>query len=646
MIATRRYGLRAVSALVAVGLVAAWLSGAGAFRDSFREGAFDVLLPWLVNPRPDPALIVVDIDRDTLARYGSWPWPRTLLGELVGAVSRAGPAAVGLDVLLDRTDTGLPGSTPERPPDGSAGAGTAGEEAPSGDAAIAAAASLVPTVFGFVLNDAETGNTLPSTPLLFRGRPQLPDIWTAASVIGPSPTIAAAAKGFGALVLSPDPDGRIRRVPLLVDAGGLLRPGFAAELLRVHFGTSGILIEAAPPTMRIGVLAVPLDPDAQLRIVPTGVAFWQRRTISAAAVMKDRATRVLLAGQIVLIGSSAPEVGGLRVSATSAATPSVQIQADAIEMLLRSPLPTTPAYVRPTEAVATLGLAIFAAALTFWLRPLNAALMTLAACLAWAAGSAVLFWTQGLLFDPAGPVAIAMASFGVFSLAAYADNEQRGRALRQRFEQHLAPAVVRQMAENPDVTRLEGESREITALFTDIEGFTAMTERSEPRKLIALLDDYLDAVCQVVQAHGGMVDKVVGDAVHAIFNAPLDVPEHPRHAFECALAILAVSEDVRLRPLARELGLGRTRIGLETGPVIVGNVGGGRKLDYTAHGTAMNTAARLEAANKTLGSSICIGPNAAARLDPKCIRSLGAIALRGRSDQVEVFTTAEDGKAV
>ncbi|MEQ1956815.1 adenylate/guanylate cyclase domain-containing protein [Mesorhizobium sp. CN2-181] len=193
------------------------------------------------------------------------------------------------------------------------------------------------------------------------------------------------------------------------------------------------------------------------------------------------------------------------------------------------------------------------------------------------------------------------------------------------------------------LVRLEGEAREITALFTDIEDFTAMTERSEARKLVALLDDYLDEVTRTVLAHGGMVEKIVGDGVHAIFNAPLDLPEHPRHAFECAIAILAISEDVRSRPLARELGLGRTRIGIETGPVIVGDVGGGRKLDYTAHGTAMNTAARLEAANKALGSSICIGPNAAERLDPKCLHSLGAIALRGRSGLVEVFTT-RDGK--
>src|SRR5262249_30123852 len=252
-----------------------------------------------------------------------------------------------------------------------------------------------------------------------------------------------------------------------------------------------------------------------------------------------------------------------------------------------------------------------------------------------------MFLIHDLLLDPAGPVAVALVSFSAASLGAYAENERRARALQQRFEQHLAPEIVKRLAQNPDLLRLEGELREITALFTDLEDFTAMTERINPRHLVALLDQYLDDITRTVVAHGGMVEKIVGDAVHAIFNAPLDLPDHPRRAYECARAIIAVSEDVRTRPLARELGLGRTRVGIETGPVIVGDVGGGRKLDYTAHGTAMNTAARLEAANKELGSSICIGPVAAGRLDPSSVRSLGKLAVRGRSEPLEVFTCAD-----
>ncbi len=141
----------------------------------------------------------------------------------------------------------------------------------------------------------------------------------------------------------------------------------------------------------------------------------------------------------------------------------------------------------------------------------------------------------------------------------------------------------------------------------------------------------------VIVDHGGMVDKIVGDAIHALFNAPIDLPDHPQRAVECALALSEACAEFRERPLARALGLGQTRIGVETGPAIVGDVGGKRKLDYTAHGTAINTAARLEAANKELGTTICIGPVAAARLAPGTVRSVGKLMIRGRSETLEVF---------
>jgi adenylate cyclase len=142
-----------------------------------------------------------------------------------------------------------------------------------------------------------------------------------------------------------------------------------------------------------------------------------------------------------------------------------------------------------------------------------------------------------------------------------------------------------------------------------------------------------------------MVNKIIGDAVHAIFNAPLDLPDHPRRAMECAMAMVKSAEATRATPLGRKLGLGRTRVGMETGPAIVGDVGGNRRLDYTAYGTVVNTAARLEAANKTQDSTILIGPVAAARLDPATIRSLGLIELRGRGDAVEIFTPVSGASA-
>jgi adenylate cyclase len=135
-----------------------------------------------------------------------------------------------------------------------------------------------------------------------------------------------------------------------------------------------------------------------------------------------------------------------------------------------------------------------------------------------------------------------------------------------------------------------------------------------------------------------MIDKIVGDSIHAIYNAPFELADHPNRAVKTALALLAASEEIRQSPLGQRLQLGRTRIGIETGPAIVGDVGGSRKLDYTAHGNAVNAAARLEAANKELGSSICIGPGTAARIHPGVLRKIGTLTPRGQSQAIDVYT--------
>jgi adenylate cyclase len=307
---------------------------------------------------------------------------------------------------------------------------------------------------------------------------------------------------------------------------------------------------------------------------------------------------------------------------------------------MRGDVAYRPAWLGPFEVGCALLLGVLGLALAGRLRPLRAAAMMLVACLVWSVGAIAAVPSLGLLVDPAGPPLVAVLAFAIAALTRFARDELSARRLRTSFEQHLAPDVVRRIVADPTALRLQGEMREITALFTDIEGFTSMTEDAEPTDLVALIDTYFDTAAHIVTEHGGMVGKFVGDAVVAIFNAPVVLEDHPQRALDCALALLAASEQIRASPLGRQLRLGRTRIGLETGTAIVGDVGGSRKLDYTAYGNAMNTAARLEAANKELGSSICIGPGAAARLDAAALHEIGTLTLRGQSKPVRVFTPA------
>ncbi len=625
-----------VLALLALG--ALWTFDAGGVRSFLRENSLDLQLPYSRGPA-SPAIVVIDIDSETLRRYGPWPWSRSLLARVVDALAAQGPSVVGLDMLLAGNDRLAPASVARRlaSETGRGDLAAIAHELADGDADLAEALKRAPCVLGAVLAQKAEAAFETTTPVLVRGAPRLPRIWSSEAAIGPIPRLADAAAGVGLVVFENDADGVARRTPLLALAAGEPAAGLAVETVRVAREATVLILEGPTPRLRIGDLIAPMGDDASLRFRASPPEIWRRRTISAESVLDGRFDPGLIKNSIALIGSSAPEVGILRRTAKAEAAPTVQIEADAIATLLSGDIPVRPPSLGYIETAGALLLGLFAILAGAFLRPIRGLLLVGALMAGWIILAVASLRWRNLLIDPVGPPGLAALLFTAPALTAAIAIDRRERRLRGRFEQHLAPAVVARILASPGELRLEGETREVTALFTDIEGFTEMSERAEPRDLIALLDAYFQMLADIIVEHGGMVDKIIGDAIHALFNAPLDLPDHPKRAVECALALSKACAGFRDLPQARALGLGRTRIGLETGPVIIGDVGGRRKLDYTAHGMAINIAARLEAANKTLGTTICIGPTAAARLPAGSVRSVGKIRVRGVSEELEAF---------
>ncbi len=321
----------------------------------------------------------------------------------------------------------------------------------------------------------------------------------------------------------------------------------------------------------VGDLKIPLPRDGLLRLSSVDPGERDARTISAVDLIEDKAKSAQLTGAIVLIGGSAPELGGLRKTANDPLVASVQIQADAIKQIASRRVPRS--ISNASELLLILGVGIVSLATAAVFSPLLAAALVAIAIAATWSGSVLLSLAADQLVDPLMPSIGGMVGFVAASVGSYALVRQREVRIRRRFEQHLAPAVVRRIAEEPGILRLRGERREVTALFTDIEGFTAMTHRVAPEQLVAVLDGYIEGVAGIVMAHGGMVDKVVGDAVHALFNAPVDLYDHPQKAVECAMAIRTWTNAYRTHTGSSEIGFGRTRIGIETGLAIVGDIG-------------------------------------------------------------------------
>jgi adenylate cyclase len=211
---------------------------------------------------------------------------------------------------------------------------------------------------------------------------------------------------------------------------------------------------------------------------------------------------------------------------------------------------------------------------------------------------------------------------------------ERAHALLSRY---FSPNLAERLASDPDAIDLGGQRREITSLFTDIAEFTSLVETLDPEIIAPLLNDYLGQMTDIVFAHGGTVVKLVGDAMHVLFGAPADQPDHPERAVGCALDLDLSAQAFRERWRQRGIMLGATRLGLAAGPAIVGNFGGGRYFDYTAYGDTVNTSARLEAANKQLGTRICVGESVASRVAGFKGRPVGDLLLRGRKEPLRAF---------
>jgi adenylate cyclase len=623
-------------------LMAGFLAAGQGLLGRLIEPTTDIVLRaanvFVDKPRTLPAVVVVDIDSRSIDDVGAWPWPRETVATLVDSIAAAAPTIVAIDILFENADSHSPAALARQlgtrlgRSDLTALAGTL----PDGDKRLSAALQSTAAVLGFVLDPATRGS-IPAPPITARGDVRLADIWRGAGVIGPPAELTDAARGVGALALLGDASGIIRRVPLLVAADGRLYPGLALECVRVLSGASTYIIDAATETLQVADLRLPLARNAMLRLAPVGARDRNVSIVSAADIMSGRFDPATLARSVVMIGGSAPELGGLRATSFDPLTPSVLVHADAFLQLMRGYLPRPPALADGFQLAGLLLAALAALAAALWLTPLAAALgvATLSA-LIWS-GTIALAAGPQLLIDPLLPTAMAFAVFAVVSTLNFAITQRREARVRQRFAQHLAPQVVSMIVSDPNLVKLTGERREITALFTDIEGFTTMTDRLGPQELVSLLDRYFEGVAAIVMKHGGMIDKLVGDAVHAFFNAPLDQSEHWRHAIACGIEIRSWTEAFRARPENRSAQMGKTRIGIETGDAVVGDVGIAAKLDYTAHGNAINIAARLEAANKDLGSTICIGAGAAERFGKDRLNPLGTVQLRGLNMAMAVY---------
>lgn len=605
----RRRGPGMLAALAVTLLIAGAILGLGKTTEPLRERLFDAM----IGPRAgnvSDRLWVVEIGA---ANENGAPWSRGDLARLISVLAAAKPAAIGLDIVLSQ-----------------------GCEPSADTIALAAAIAAAPVVTGFVLPGPVGNLPHPQTDIAAM---QSAPAWDASGAETACDAFQIGASGAALISLSGGRDGRIRTAPAAAFVAGQPFLGMGVDLARRSADwPTPILGGADAGWLRLGDVTIPLEGAGQFRFVPTDPTLRAKQTLDAATVLAGQLP-LFKAGAIVLIGSTLPEKGGLRASRVSPLHPSLHLQADVVEQLLsQAPFWRGPNAPLVEAAVALLGGAL-AVICTLVFSPGRAALLALMGAVTWSAvAAATAVWGNRLL-DPLLPaLAIIAASLAALLAEARASKRAEGH-LSARMRQHLPASLVDRVTDGSAPLHLKGEMREITALFTDIEGFSDLTRRLPPQDLVDLLDRYFTGLTLIIGKHGGMIDKIVGDAVHAFFNAPLDQPDHVNQAIATAAAIRDFAAGFAADVAAQKVGFGRTRIGVETGMALLGDVGQGGRTDYTAHGDAVNMAARLQEASKTLGITVLIGPRAAQLTAHKLgqprlieLRSFGAVMVRSLAD--------------
>jgi adenylate cyclase len=652
-----------------------------AWLRQMRQLVFDQYQRWQPRVWQDTPVRVIDVDEESLARLGQWPWPRTRMAQLVRRAQDAQAAAIGFDVVFsepDRTSPRWMQALWDLPPAQAAALASL----PDHDAVFAEAIARGGVVLGLALQTAEAGAgagtgaevetepaaasaaasspeaaaasaTPPSPALPLKARfvqlgaaaePYLPSV---SAAMAPLPVLAAAAAGHGAIAFLPDRDGVVRRVPMLMRVGGQLLPSLSAEMLRVGQREANYFVRAddgpggGMSELRVGGITLPTSGAGELWVHYAPPA--PQRTIPAWKLLQGQVPPEELQGRLLLVGSSAQGLMDLRFSPLGQIIPGVEVHAQTLELALTGGLLQRPAWAPAAEALALVLCGVLVGVLAVAVSPalsVGATLAVLAALgtLAWWA-----FAGHRLLLDPLMPAFGVLAGFAAPSLLRYQASERRRRWVAQAFSRYVSPNLVAHIVQHPEQLELGGRRQQCSFVFTDLAGFTALMEKVDPAAAVGLLNDYLEGMLAIVFQHQGTLDRIVGDAIAIMFSAPLPQPDHRRRALACALALQRFATDFALRQQAAGMAFGHTRIGVHSGEVIVGNFGGGTMFDYRALGDPVNTAARLETANKHLGTRLCVSDAVLADCPGTPVRCVGRLVLQGKTQPLRVFQPAHDG---
>ena len=561
-------------------------------------------------------ILIVDLDEEIIKEYGGYPLPRSLYAELI----RKTNAVPGITVLMPDPDI----------------------RGGSNDAKLKDAMDRVPTVLAYAASiQASEGGPHVGTAQI--GEDPKNYLFRYLGILRQTDVLGETVKGVGLITSAPELDEVVRRVPLAVSAQGSIYPSFALEMLRVGVGDPSYQIKTGPTG--IEWLRIPNYPtvntDANARVWMTSNIDFYRQSA------KEYLENPITGAAFVIFGVTAEGVVN-PVPTTKGMMYPHEIQANVLHHLILGTSPTEPIWTQTAELGAALGLVLLllltASNVFFSLPVLIASFIGLYY-------GALHYFGQGYLVDISGVLVIGFLYWTVLTFRSFIEQFFLRRQVKKQFGTYLSPDMVEMLQKNPELLKLGGERKEMTFLFTDIMGFTPVSEvyknKDDPEGLVDLINTYLDKMTKIILNNGGTIDKYMGDCIMAFWNAPLDCENHADMAVKSAIEINKKTEELNKQFKEEGLGLPPINVGtgVNTGTCIVGNMGSEIRFDYSVIGDAVNLAARLEATagrNDYKEWKIIISESTMKKCRDFDFDSIGSIIVKGKKELVTIYSPSKN----
>ena len=581
-------------------------------------------------------VIIATVDEKSLSEIGRWPWSRSMTAKLVDSLKEYGAKAVGFDIVF---------AEPEQ------------STGPSADAILAKSVKSAKNVslgyfFHTSMKDVEflteeyinaSGSLIGGSMYSMvreKGHEGDYNLITAYAPVPSIKAIAESGENCGYFNAFPDPDGVIRWSPLVIKFQDNFYYSLPIALLMQYLDYPMIVLNLAEfgvDGVMLGDLRIPTDEIGRLLINYLGPA----KTFphySISDIIAGRLSPELIKGKIVIVGATATGIYDLRVTPFSPVYPGVELHATVVENILQGNFLEQSAW---TTFIDICGIIVFGMIIGIAiprLKALQGILLVMVLLGGFVAGNTLIFAKYNTWLNMVYPVLTMMTIYLVITVYRYFTEEREKKKIRGAFQYYLTASVINELLKDPTKLKLGGDKKDLTVMFSDIRGFTTISEKLTPEELVHLLNEYLTAMTDIVFKYEGLLDKYIGDAIMAVFGAPVDQPDHALRSCRTALEMMATLKGLQQKWAAEGRPFVDIGVGINSGDMVVGNMGSNMRFDYTVMGDNVNLSSRLEGINKEYGTHIVISEFTYEVVKEEVFcRELDAVRVKGKKLPVKIY---------